>query len=230
MAILILAPAGALAAIEADNFSAAVTLTSDSVYRGVSQSREDPAVQGSFDFENEAGLFVGVWASSAQFPSPPQHESPAGLELDYYVGYRLDLSDAWGGDVGLTRYTYPSSDAAFDYDYSELKLSIGYDDVLTGSLAWSADAFGTGRESRAYELLGRWPMGKAMEIVGGIGFYDLDDVFGRGYAYWNLSLSRFLGRFVLTASYIDTAGQAERIWGRELTAARLVVSLSASIQ
>lgn len=230
LAILVLAATGAQADIEADNFSAAVTLTSDYVYRGISQSREDPAIQGSFDFEHEAGLFVGIWASSVQFPSPSRRESPMRLEVDYYVGYRLDLSEAWGGDVSMTRYTYPGSDLAFDYDYTEVKVSIGYQDLLGGALAYTDDAFGTGRESVAYELLGRWPLTDNLEAVAGLGFYDLDDVFGEGYAYWNVSLSRLLGRFVLTASYIGTESRAQRIWSRDSSAGRLVVSLSASIQ
>ncbi len=229
MAILALVPCAAGADIDADNFSAAVTLTSDYVYRGVSQSREGPAVQGGFDFETEPGFFVGIWASSVQLSSPDERRSPRELELDYYVGYRLDLSAAWGGDLSVTRYTYPAPGTTFDYDYTEIKLSLGYEDLLAGSLAYTADAFGFGGDGLAYELLGRRALSENLEAVAGLGFFDLDDAFGDGYTYWNLSLSRYLGRFTLTASYIDTDRPARRIWGR-LSAGRLVVSLSASIQ
>ena len=45
------------------SFNAA--LTSDYRYRGLSQSRLDPAVQGGADYvHNPTGLYVGTWLSS----------------------------------------------------------------------------------------------------------------------------------------------------------------------
>jgi uncharacterized protein (TIGR02001 family) len=126
----LLGPAGAGAEVGADMFSATVTLTTDYVHRGISQSNGDPAVQGGFNLENEAGFLAGVWASSVQFPAAAHPDNPRDLELDYYLGYRLDLGRDWGGDVTFTRYGYPGADALFDYDYNELRVSIGYQDLL----------------------------------------------------------------------------------------------------
>lgn len=227
--ICLFAAAGAGAQIEADNFSATVTLTSDYVYRGVSQSSEDPAIQGSFSFETEAGFIAGLWASSVQFPTAGQRDSPRDLELDYFVGYRLDLGPAFSGEVGVTHYSYPGADTAFDYDYSEVRLTIGFEDAAAAAVAFADDAFGHGEESVSYELLGRLPLGGRLEAVAGVGYYDLQQVFGDSYLYWSLDLSRVLGRFTLSGTYIDTGGAAETIWGSRLTGERLVVSLSASI-
>jgi uncharacterized protein (TIGR02001 family) len=42
--------------------SANVALTSDYVFRGVSQTDEDPAIQGGFDVSHDSGLYIGTWA------------------------------------------------------------------------------------------------------------------------------------------------------------------------
>jgi uncharacterized protein (TIGR02001 family) len=225
----LLGPAGAGAEVGADMFSATVTLTTDYVHRGISQSNGDPAVQGGFNLENEAGFLAGVWASSVQFPAAAHPDNPRDLELDYYLGYRLDLGRDWGGDVTFTRYGYPGADALFDYDYNELRVSIGYQDLLAGAVAYADEAFGYEGDGVAYELLGRWPIGERFETVLGAGYFDLQEVFGDSYFYWNVDLSRIVGRFVLTVSYIDTGSSGERLWTADLAAARVVVSLSASI-
>jgi len=229
-ASLALVPSLLRAEIDADNFSAIVTLTSDYVYRGVSQSRGDPAIQGGFDFEHEIGLFAGVWASSVQFRASPQRDSPRDLELDYYLGYRLDLGEDWAGDVTVTRYTYPGSDPAFHYDYGEIDLSVKFRDVLATSISYSEDVFGFGAVGIAYELTGRYPILANLEASAGVGLYDLEALLGESYTYWNLGLSRFLGRFTFTASYIDTDSRAATIWGRERSDGRLAVGVSAAIQ
>ena len=48
-------------------FSGNVALTTDYVWRGVSQTDEGPAVQGGFDYEHESGFSAGVWGSNVDF-------------------------------------------------------------------------------------------------------------------------------------------------------------------
>ncbi|MBK8286564.1 MAG: hypothetical protein IPK97_17815 [Ahniella sp.] len=43
------------------------TLTSDYVFRGVSQSQESAALQGSVEVGHESGFYAGVWGSSVDF-------------------------------------------------------------------------------------------------------------------------------------------------------------------
>lgn len=230
VAAIAAAPSVVSAEIDADNFSAVLTLTSDYVFRGISQSREDPAIQGGFDFEHEVGIFAGVWASSVQFPTRVPRDSPRDLELDYYLGYRCELGENWGGDVAVTRYTYPGSDPAFHYDYSEIDLSLRLRDLVAASISYSEDVYGFGEEGIAYELIARYPILDNLEVSAGAGLHDLDDLFGDSYSYWNFGVARFVGRFTFTASYIDTDSHAAAIWGRERSAGRLAVSVSAAIE
>ena len=45
-------------------FSANVALTSDYIFRGISQNESDPAIQGGFDVAHTSGIYAGVWGSN----------------------------------------------------------------------------------------------------------------------------------------------------------------------
>ncbi|MDO8455890.1 MAG: TorF family putative porin, partial [Burkholderiaceae bacterium] len=62
------APAAPAAAAAPENsLSYNVGVVTDYRYRGISQSRLKPAVQGGIDFSHTSGLYVGTWASSIQW-------------------------------------------------------------------------------------------------------------------------------------------------------------------
>jgi uncharacterized protein (TIGR02001 family) len=44
--------------------SPATWLASDYVFRGISQSQRQPAIQGGFDYSHASGFYVGTWASN----------------------------------------------------------------------------------------------------------------------------------------------------------------------
>lgn len=106
--------AGAQAEVE---LSANVALTSDYVWRGVSQTNSDPAIQGGFDLSHESGLYAGVWGSNVEFGDD------AHVELDLYGGYSFELQNGIGLDVGIIHFDYPSMD---DYNTEEVYLGISY--------------------------------------------------------------------------------------------------------
>ena len=57
--------------LDKGNFSANFALTTDYMYRGITQSNEQPAVSGGFDWAYETGSFAnvyaGIWASRLEF-------------------------------------------------------------------------------------------------------------------------------------------------------------------
>jgi uncharacterized protein (TIGR02001 family) len=87
-----------------------VSLTSDYVFRGVSQSNSDPALQGGVEFSAESGAYIGAWGSSISWLSDLSTTAAplsSSLELDVYGGYRGTFSDAVSYDVGALYYWYP---------------------------------------------------------------------------------------------------------------------------
>ena len=109
------------------SFSANVTLTSDYVYRGVTQTNEGPALQGGFDYSHASGFYLGVWASNLEFNGEDTTNDPS-LEIDVYGGMSGEFQNGLGWDVGALYYIYPdqNEDTANDYDFLELYGSLSY--------------------------------------------------------------------------------------------------------
>lgn len=94
-----------------------VAIASDYAFRGVSQTGEEPAIQGGFDYAHDGGFSIGIWASNVDFGTD------ANLELDLYASYgqALDSGSSW--DVGLIHYDYP---AETDLSFDEAFVGFGY--------------------------------------------------------------------------------------------------------
>jgi uncharacterized protein (TIGR02001 family) len=83
---------------------------SDYRYRGISQTRLKPALQGGADFAHKSGFYVGTWASTIKWIEdnrvvPPETDIDGPVELDLYGGYKGSFG-AFGYDVGVLRYQY----------------------------------------------------------------------------------------------------------------------------
>jgi uncharacterized protein (TIGR02001 family) len=87
-----------------------VGVVSDYRYRGISQSRLQPALQGGVDYADKSGFYVGVWGSTIKwikdtgtFNSTSGVKGP--VEIDLYGGYKGAVGDV-AYDVGFLRYEY----------------------------------------------------------------------------------------------------------------------------
>ena len=99
---LALVAAGALTAPVAAQIEGNVAITSNYVFRGISQTGDGPAISGGFDLATESGLYVGVWGSSVDFSDDTT------MEMDVYAGYGWEAY-GWGFDAGVIYYAYPDS-------------------------------------------------------------------------------------------------------------------------
>lgn len=180
-------------------WSASATGTSDYVFRGLSQSDNDPAIQGSFGLTY--GMFyVGVWSSSIDF-APDNN-----IEIDYYAG----ITPSWQGvnfDFGYIYYAYPDAQAS---EYWEVKahadteilpkLSVG------GTFYYTPDF--AGQEWYVYEGTASYELPKfAMftPTIGGlVGYTDFSDVDAMDYTYWNAGIALAVENITFDLRYWDT--------------------------
>ena len=142
VATALLAGFGGTYAQAADDFaiSGNVALTSDYRFRGISQSDEDPAIQGGFDASFEPGFYLGTWASSIDFGDAAEG-SYSTVEVDYYGGWRGPIGDSdFGVDVGYAYYDYPGSTVDPEGDYQEFYVKTSWTSLVFG-LAYSDDYY-----------------------------------------------------------------------------------------
>ncbi len=190
-------------------FSGNVTLTSDYVFRGVSQTRESFALQAGIDWTHETGLYLGVWGSSISF----SQEDDSFLEQDAYIGFANSIGN-FSYDISAIFYYYPKEN---DLNYWEFALNLGYDfefaAVSLGTL-YSPDYFGT-LDHGWYTSAGvnipipvEIPYGfdLALDLTAGWTHTD-EDIFASDQNYWDWSVGLVVGLpkgFSLDLRYHDT--------------------------
>lgn len=90
-------------------FSANASLTTDYVFRGITQTSHRPAVQAGVDYAHASGFYAGIWGSNVSWiaDSGAVATGSARMELDTYFGLRNGLADDLSYDLGFIRYNYP---------------------------------------------------------------------------------------------------------------------------
>lgn len=100
-------------ATPASPFTANVGVVSDYVWRGISQTSHNPAIQGGFDYAHSSGFYAGLWGSNVSWivdtGTTTGGTGSAGLELDTYFGFKNSFAGDFNYDVGFIRYNYPGS-------------------------------------------------------------------------------------------------------------------------
>ncbi|TWX57749.1 TorF family putative porin [Colwellia hornerae] len=119
------------------DLSSTVTLASDYLFNGVSQTDESPALQGSLDWSDASGWYAGAWASNVDFGDDTS------FEVDVYLGYSMAINEEITLDAGVAQYTYNGASYSSDGNYSEIytKWNFGATDL---NIWYAWDYFGTG--------------------------------------------------------------------------------------
>lgn len=98
--------------------TANVGVTTNYVFRGVTQTDDGFAVQGGVDYTHNSGFYAGAWASNVDFPP-----IGSGYEYDLYAGFAFDLAKDVKLDVGYITYEYTKS--AIDDAVGNAEIFIG---------------------------------------------------------------------------------------------------------
>ena len=182
--------------------SANVAVATDYVFRGVSQTEEDPAISGGVDATN-GFAYVGAWASNVSYAGDPD----TNVEVDLYGGVRPTFAGlTW--DLGLVGYIYLNQPDDADYSYVEAKVgasrAVGPAMVsLTGY--WSPDYFGASEDEAFYlEAAASASPAARWTVSGAVGRQWVSSDFD--YATWRLEAAYQLTDYLtLDVSYNDTS-------------------------
>ena len=174
-----------------------VGLTSDYMFRGISQTQGNGAIQGGLDVVHESGLYVGTWASNVDFGGD------ASVEFDYYFGFGNNITEDISYDLGWIKYDYPGeSGLNFSEYYGSLtaygfKVGAAYSDDFGGSDTTLYSYVG-------YEYTLPYDIGLALQY----GNYDFKDAtFDSGedsYNDWSIGLTKTLIGLDFGLTYTDT--------------------------
>jgi len=217
-------------------FTGNVGLSSDYLFRGISQSHGRPAISGGLDYSHASGFYAGLWASSISWVSDAQNTAVP-TEIDIYGGYKNTFGGGnWNYDVGYITYNYPGSKenkgtGSAKADTQELYGAIGWK-WLTAKysyatsnhfIGWYGGPAGantglpgttlTGKRGSDYlELNAVYDLGSGWGITGHIGKQKVKN-YGKvgdtdaSYADWKIGVTKDIGLGVVGLAYSDTSSK-----------------------
>ncbi|MDX1916086.1 MAG: TorF family putative porin [Methylophilus sp.] len=196
-----------------------VGLYSEYIFRGLTQTGEELALQGGMDFTHSSGFYLGAWASNISWLEDDAQYENSSLELDIYGGYASTFGETGiGYNVGLLQYIYPGDKlptaviddaetteiyASLSYKWAQVKFSYGLTDI-----------FGVKDSDGSYyaELNANYPIGETgLTAVAHVGYQDFSGSANDALSYtdWKLGLTKSWSNGVnLGAYYTDTDGGA----------------------
>lgn len=158
-------------------WSGNVALTSDYVWRGSSQTREDPALQGGFKYTHDSGFYASVWGSGVKF----EPDNGARSEFDLAAGWSGKVAADWALDLYLLRYQYPSATSRLNWN--ELNASATWRDNYWLSVGHSGNAMAS-RSRGTYVLLGaRAPISEQWRVEASVARYVLERSYADSYTH-----------------------------------------------
>jgi len=181
-----------------------MTLATDYVWRGVSQTDENPAIQGGLDFSADNGFYLGTWGSNVDFGDVEN------LELDVYAGWATELASGLGIDLGAIRYLY--FDNAGDVDFTEIYAGLSHSG-FSGKASYDFD-----NENTYLELGYDTTFGDDIGLGLHVGNYSFD---GDGdYTDYSITFSKSYAGLDFGLGYYDTD-----LSGVDVADARVVFSV-----
>ena len=187
--------------------SGSVAMTTDYVFRGVSQTDNGAAIQGSFDWSNDQ-FYAGVWGSNVNFGATSPTDT-ASMELDAYVGWTPTTGPvSW--DLSVVGYFYPNGDDSVsgggEMDYFEGIVGAEWEIMpafsVGGQIAYSPEFFGETGDAFYYEINGKYEFNDAFNVSAAWGNQDVDDT--GDYDTWNIGAAYAIHGFTLDLRYHDT--------------------------
>jgi len=191
------------------SFSANVALTTNYMFRGVSQTENGPAIQGGFDYSyTPYNLNLGIWGSNVTSDG----FQGANMETDFLASWTPSYGKL-GVDLGWVLYEYFGTNNN-DNNTNEFHLGLSYDlTYLTPSVTanYSDDWFGMGG-AWYYDLSVSVPLPYEFSLSGHYGWNQFEGQYDANYQDYSIGISREFHGFGFDLSWVDRSDTAACAW------------------
>jgi uncharacterized protein (TIGR02001 family) len=178
-----------------------VGVVSDYRYRGISQSRLQPALQGGVDYADKSGFYVGAWGSSIKWIKDTPGVTKGDTELDLYAGYK-GATGAVAYDVGVLSYVYSGNNygSATAGGTTSANSTEAYAAFTMGPVTAKyshafTDLFGNAGTKNSYylDLSALFDLGNGFSLTPHIGYQKFKNLEVASYTDYALTLTKDLG-------------------------------------
>lgn len=160
--------------------TANVGVTSNYIWRGVTQTSDASAISGGIDYASDSGFYVGTWVSNT---TSNQYEH------DIYAGYGFDAGPV-GLDIGAIKYMYPVGTALSDF--TEVYVNASYESFGVGAAyTVSKEDSSVVNDNDLYIYASaEFEVKKDLALGVLVGDYDVDGGSASDYTHYQISLSK----------------------------------------
>jgi uncharacterized protein (TIGR02001 family) len=178
-------------------------LVTDYRYRGISQSRLKPALQGGVDYSN-GGFYLGAWGSTIKWIKDIPNGG-ANVEVDLYGGYKGEIVKDLGYDVGVLAYVYPSNDLPVDADTQEIYGALTYGPATLKYSHAVSNLFGNADSKNSYyvDLSATFDVA-GFSVVPHVGYQKVKNLSVASYTDYSITVSKAFGAFVPSLAIVGT--------------------------
>jgi uncharacterized protein (TIGR02001 family) len=202
-------------------------LVTDYRYRGISQTRLLPAVQGGADFAHKNGLYLGAWGSTIKWikdNSSATYPVEGPVEIDIYGGYKFSVAGV-GLDVGALLYQYVGNTLAKtggggsygNANTAELYAAASYSVATLKASYSTTNLFGNlnSKGSLYYDLAANFDLGSGFTLTPHVGRQIVANAGALSYTDYSVTLAKDLGQgFSMSVMAVSTnAKPAGYTWG-----------------
>ncbi len=204
--------------VAAAELSANAAISSNYIWRGITQTNDQASGQGGIDWGNDSGVYAGAWVSNVAFGNA----TDGGYEMDVYAGYAGEASGI-GYDVGVITYQYPVETSA---NFTELYVS-GSVSGLTVGVALTVDKAGNGDDTDdIYVNAGYDYSVNNVDYSVYVGNYMFDADSDDDYIHYGASLSKDGFTFAVDKNDVETTNPTFGLADGSLDNVRFTVSYS----
>ncbi len=172
-------------------------------YRGISQTRLKPAIQGGFDYAAANGLYVGAWASNIKWIKDGGGD--AAVEYDLYGGYKGEIQKDFTYDIGVLTYQYPGHKLATSPNTTEIYGALTYGPATAKYSHSVTNLFGfTDSKNSGYLDLSATFEVSGLTVVPHIGFQTVKKNSDFSYTDYSITVSKDFSGFLLSAAIVGT--------------------------
>lgn len=181
-----------------------IALTSDYVSRGITNSANDPAIQGyiepSIELPNLGTAYLNIWSSNVNYG-----EGFEGAEIDVAAGIRPEFGPL-SLDFGYVHYFYAPEDVSPDYGEIFAKADYNFQDKVTfGARVFFAPDYNQSGNTGTFVAGGvRVPLPHDFSVYGGIGYQFFEDPAAFEQLAWMAGVSYSWKSLTVDVRYWDT--------------------------
>lgn len=212
-----------------DPLSFNVGAVSEYRYRGISQTRLKPALQGGIDYADPSGFYVGTWASTIKWIKDAGGD--AQVEVDLYGGYKTEVAKGLTLDVGLLQYLYPSNKLNPSANTLEFYGALSFGPVTAKYSHSTTNLFGfaDSKNSGYFDVTANFDLGDGMTLSPHVGHQTVKHNSGASYTDYSLTLAKDFSGLVVSGALIGTDAKGYLgPNGKDLGKTMLVVGLKKS--